>query len=130
MGSLFSSSDSSASASASASTSVSASSSTDTTSLYAMFGFVIVGIIFYIVSFVTTSKFLGSSNNWNEIQPIIGSIIGPALAGCIVLCIALGIYINQMINSVNVIYIIMVISILALSMSYTALALSVVTKSS
>ena len=95
--------------------------------LYALIGFGFAG---YIASFVMTSQFLGSAENWKAIQPIFASIYGPALAGTILLCIALGIYINQMINSVNVIYIIMVISVLALSFSYIAIAMAVVTKSS
>ena len=94
--------------------------------LYALIGFGFAG---YIASFVMTSQFLGSAENWKAIQPIFASIYGPALAGTILLCIALGIYINQMINSVNVIYIIMVISVLALSFSYIAIAMAVVTKS-
>jgi len=98
--------------------------------LYAIIGCAIAGLASYIVSFVMTSKFLGSADNWKEIQPIFSTIYGPALAGTILLCIALGIYINQMINSVNVIYIIMVISVLALCFSYIAVAMAVVTKSS
>jgi hypothetical protein len=76
-----------------------------------------------------TSKFLGSADNWKEIQPIFPSIYGPALAGAIILCVALGIYINQMLTNPNVLYIIMVISVLALCFSYTAVAMAVITKS-
>ena len=97
--------------------------------LYVVCGVAIAGLASYIASFIMTSKFLGSADNWKAIQPIFSSIYGPALAGTILLCIALGIYINQMINSVNVIYIIMVISVLALSFSYIAIAMAVVTKS-
>lgn len=97
--------------------------------LYVVCGVAIAGLASYIASFIMTSKFLGSADNWKAIQPIFSSIYGPAIAGTILLCIALGIYINQMINSVNVIYIIMVISVLALSFSYIAIAMAVVTKS-
>ena len=97
--------------------------------LYVVCGVAIAGLASYIASFVMTSKFLGSADNWKAIQPIFASIYGPALGGTILLCIALGIYINQMINSVNVIYIIMVISVLALCFSYIAVAMAVITKS-
>lgn len=119
----------SAPASASAST-MNSSTGTSNMSLYATIGCAIAGFVSYIISFVMTSKFLGSADNWKEIQPVFSTIYGPALAGTILLCIALGIYINQMINSVNVIYIIMVISVLALCFSYIAVAMAVVTKSS
>ena len=97
--------------------------------LYVVCVVAIAGLASYITSFFMASSSLGTCDNWKVIQPIFASIYGPALGGTILLCIALGIYINQMINSVNVIYIIMVISVLALSFSYIAIAMAVVTKS-
>jgi len=88
-----------------------------------------LGIISYIVSFYMTSQLLGGTEHWNQIQPTFASIYGAALGGCILLCIALGIYINQMLTNPNVLYIIMVISVLALCFSYTAVAMAVITKS-
>jgi len=97
--------------------------------LYSILLCAIAGLGSYITSFVMTSKFLGSADNWKEIQPIFPTIYGPALAGAIMLCVALGIYINQMLTNPNVLYIIMVISVLALCFSYTAVAMAVITKS-
>ena len=97
--------------------------------LYVVCGVAIAGLASYIASFFMASSSLGTCDNWKVIQPIFASIYGPALGGTILLCIALGIYINQMINSVNVIYIIMVISVLALCFSYIAVAMAVITKS-
>ena len=108
---------------------INSSTGTSKMALYAIIGCAIAGLISYIVSFIMTSKFLGSADNWKEIQPIFPSIYGPALAGAIILCVALGIYINQMLTNPNVLYIIMVISVLALCFSYTAVAMAVVTKS-
>jgi len=108
---------------------INSSTGTSKMALYAIIGFAIAGLSSYIASFVMTSKFLGSADNWKEIQPIFPSIYGPALAGAIILCVALGIYINQMLTNPNVLYIIMVISVLALCFSYTAVAMAVVTKS-
>ena len=97
--------------------------------LYVVCAVGLAGLAAYITSFFMASSSLGTCDNWKVIQPIFASIYGPALAGTILLCIALGIYINQMINSVNVIYIIMVISVLALCFSYIAIAMAVITKS-
>ena len=97
--------------------------------LYAVIGIGGLGIISYIVSFYMTSQLLGGTEHWNQIQPTFASIYGAALGGCILLCIALGIYINQMLTNPNVLYIIMVISVLALCFSYTAVAMAVITKS-
>jgi|APGre2960657444_1045066.scaffolds.fasta_scaffold02433_8 uncharacterized membrane protein YeiB len=108
---------------------INSSTGTSKMALYAIIGCAIAGLISYIVSFIMTSKFLGSADNWKEIQPIFSSIYGPALAGAIILCVALGIYINQMLTNPNVLYIIMVISVLALCFSYTAVAMAVITKS-
>ena len=108
---------------------INSSTGTSKMALYAIIGCAIAGLISYIVSFIMTSKFLGSADNWKEIQPIFSSIYGPALAGAIILCVALGIYINQMLTNPNILYIIMVISVLALCFSYTAVAMAVITKS-
>ena len=108
---------------------INSSTGTSKMALYAIIGCAIAGLASYIASFVMTSKFLGSADNWKEIQPIFPSIYGPALAGAIILCVALGIYINQMLTNPNVLYIIMVISVLALCFSYTAVAMAVITKS-
>lgn len=124
---------SSSSSSASDLTTVSAmdNSSTDKLqkTLYVVCAVGLAGLAAYITSFFMASSSLGTCDNWKVIQPIFASIYGPALVGTILLCIALGIYINQMINSVNVIYIIMVISVLALCFSYIAIAMAVITKS-
>ena len=120
---------STASNSASGSADINSATGTSKMALYAIIGCAIAGLASYIASFVMTSKFLGSADNWKEIQPIFPSIYGPALAGAIILCVALGIYINQMLTNPNVLYIIMVISVLALCFSYTALAMAVITKS-
>jgi uncharacterized membrane protein YeiB len=108
---------------------INSSTGTSKMALYAIIGCAIAGLISYIVSFIMTSKFLGSADNWKEIQPIFSSIYGPSLAGAIILCVALGIYINQMLTNPNILYIIMVISVLALCFSYTAVAMAVITKS-
>lgn len=88
-----------------------------------------LGLLSYGFSFYTTSRYLGGEEKWNQIQPIFSSIYGPALGGCILLCIALGIYITQMMTNPNVLYILLFISLLALCFSYIAVAMAVITKS-
>ena len=106
-------------------------SSTDKSN-WALYSVIVIGglgLLSYGFSFFTTSRYLGGEDKWNQIQPIFSSIYGPALGGCILLCIALGIYITQMMTNPNVLYILLFISLLALCFSYIAVAMAVITKS-
>ena len=108
-------------------------SSTDTSSiktLYYAAGCFALALGAFGYSFYNSSTYLGSKDNWNELQPVFPSIYIPVIIGTIILCIALGIYMSQMMSNPNILYMLMVISILALGFSYTAVAMAVLTKAS
>jgi predicted membrane channel-forming protein YqfA (hemolysin III family) len=82
--------------------------------------------IFYIVSFVQTSKFVGSKDDWSLIQNQITKIWIYTLIGAVCLSIASLLYFIQDPN--KTMYFLIVVSCLALGLSYSALAVAVISR--
>jgi hypothetical protein len=97
---------------------------------------VILGVValvtfaLYGFSFYSTSKFLGSADNWGLVQGEFPKIWAPALFGSISLFFACSLYFNQILEKDMMIYFVLGIACLSLCFSYTALAMAVITKSS
>jgi hypothetical protein len=80
----------------------------------------------FIASFVSTTGFLGSKDDWNLIQPQITKVLILTLIGTAALGLAVIMYFIQ--DPANVMYFIILISILSLGLSYTAVAIAAITK--
>ena len=89
-----------------------------------IFGIMSVGL--FIGSFVSMSKFVGSKDDWNVIQPQITKILVLTLIGTITLMIAALLYFMQ--DPARTIYFILVLSCLTLGMSFSALAISAISR--
>jgi hypothetical protein len=92
-----------------------------------VFGIIAAGL--YGVSFWFTSKFVGSADNWQDIQSSIPTILGPALGGAIMLFIAMALYITQMDDDKNILYIILGMACVSLVFSYVSVAVAIMSKS-
>jgi hypothetical protein len=91
----------------------------------------VIALLLYSSSFYTTSKFLGTTDNWNDIQSnAMPTILMTALGGGIMMFIACALYFSQVTNSDYITYIILGMSSFALCFSYASLAVSVMTKAS
>jgi hypothetical protein len=101
------------------------------TSKLPLIGLILGALIFVgfsIASFVTMAKFIGTQDNWNAVQPQISKVIGFSIAGMIGFTIASLIYFMQDPNK-SIIFNI-VVSCLALTMAFIAVAIAAITKSS
>jgi hypothetical protein len=88
------------------------------------FGITAVGL--FIGAFVSMTKFVGSKDDWNVIQPQITKILILTLVGTITLMIAALLYFMQ--DPARTIYFILVLSCLTLGMSFSALAISAISR--
>jgi len=88
--------------------------------------FTVVSIGLFIGSFVQMSKFVGSKDDWNVIQPQITLILGLTLGGTFALIVASGLYYMQ--NPSKTIYFILVLCCLSLGLSYAALAIAAISR--
>lgn len=82
----------------------------------------------YIGSFVESSKYIGSQDDWNTIRPRIIKIIGLSIGGSLALGLAALMY--YIANQEKAIYFQIMITTLALGMSYAAMAIGAITRSS
>ena len=86
----------------------------------------LVASILYITSFVMISQFVGSKDSQNQIKPEINTILGLTILGSFVLFLALLMYFIK--DPGNIIYIVLVITCITLALSYSALAISAISK--
>ncbi len=89
-----------------------------------IFGVISVGL--FISSFVTMSKFVGSKDDWNLIQPQITKILILTIIGTFGLIVTSLLYFIQ--DSARTIYFILVLCCLSLGLSYSALAISAISR--
>jgi hypothetical protein len=89
-----------------------------------VFGVVSVGL--FIGAFVNMSKFVGSKDDWNLIQPQITKILILTLIGTFGLIITSLLYFIQ--DSAKTIYFILVLSCVTLGLSFSALAISAISR--
>lgn len=80
----------------------------------------------YIWSFVSISNFVGSKDDWNAIKPQITKIWILTLIGSLCLFIASALYVLQ--DPHKTMYFLLGISCLSLGLSYSALAISAISK--
>ena len=88
--------------------------------------FSVISIGLFIGAFVSMSKFIGSKDDWNTIQPQITKILILTLIGTFGLIIAALLYFIQ--DSARTIYFILVLSCLSLGLSFSALAISAISR--
>ena len=88
--------------------------------------FTVVSIGLFIGSFVQMSKFVGSKDDWNVIQPQITKILILIIVGTVALIIASGLYYMQ--DPAKTIYFILVLCCLSLGLSYAALAIAAISR--
>ena len=86
----------------------------------------LIASILYITSFVMISQFVGSKDSQNQIKPEINTILGLTILGSFVLFLALLMYFIK--DPGNIIYIVLVITCITLALSYSALAISAISK--
>lgn len=80
----------------------------------------------YITSFVLTSQFIGSSDSWTTIKPQIQKIWMLTLAGSFALFVASIMYYIQ--EPKMAIYFILILTCLSFGLSYSAIAISAISK--
>ena len=86
----------------------------------------LLSIGLYIGSFVIISQFVGSRDGQNQIKPQINQILGLTIAGSFALFLALLMYFIK--DPVNIIYIVLIMTCITLALSYSALAISAISK--
>ena len=89
------------------------------------FLFGLSALILYCRSFIYISKFVGQKDGWSQIRPQIIKIWGLSMTGSFLLLISSFIYFTG--EPINTIYFILVISFIALALSYSALGVSAIT---
>lgn len=87
-------------------------------------GLLAVGL--YIGSFVVISQFVGTKDSQNQIKPEINKILGLTIGGSFALFLALLLYFIK--DPSNIIYIVLIMSCITLALSYSALAISAISK--
>jgi len=95
---------------------------------YVTIGCGVIAVVLYSVSYGLTSKFLGSADQWQDIQSSVPSILGTAIAASVMLFIAIALYINQMENEKYIIFIVLAMACMSLCFSYTSIAFAVMNK--
>ncbi len=93
---------------------------------YGIVIFSVISVGLFIWSFISMSQFVGSKDDWNVIQPQITKILILTLIGTFGLIIAALLYFIQ--DSARTIYFILVLSCLSLGLSYSALAISAISR--
>ncbi len=94
------------------------------TTLIILFSLTAVGL--FIGSFVGMSNFVGSKDDWNVIQPQITKILLLTLFGTFALIVASFLYFIQ--DSARTIYFILVLTCLSMGLSFSALAISAISR--
>lgn len=88
--------------------------------------FSLVSVSMFIWSFVSMSNFVGSKDDWNVIKPQITKIWILTLIGTFGLIVAALLYFIQ--DSARTIYFILVLSCVSLGLSFSALAVSSISR--
>jgi hypothetical protein len=92
-------------------------------------GMIVCGLLavgLYIGSFVVISQFVGTKDSQNQIKPEINKILGLTIGGSFALFLALLLYFIK--DPGNIIYIVLVMTCITLALSYSALAISAISK--
>jgi len=85
-----------------------------------------IAIVFFITSIVMASQFVGSRDNWNDIQPQIVKVWIFSLIGTLFLCIATYMYFIQ--NPAHTLMFTLILSCVSLGLAYSAVAIAVITR--
>lgn len=86
--------------------------------------FTLTAVGLFISAFVSMSKFVGSKDDWNLIQPQVTKILILTLIGTFSLMAASLLYFIQ--DSARTIYFILIVCCLSLGLSFSALAISAI----
>ena len=92
-------------------------------------GMIVCGLLavgLYIGSFVVISQFVGTKDSQNQIKPEINKILGLTIGGSFALFLALLLYFIK--DPGNIIYIVLIMTCITLALSYSALAISAISK--
>ena len=92
-------------------------------------GMIVCGLLaigLYIGSFVVISQFVGTRDSQNQIKPEINKILGLTIGGSFALFLALLLYFIK--DPGNIIYIVLIMTCITLAISYSALAISAISK--
>ena len=92
-------------------------------------GMIVCGLLaigLYIGSFVVISQFVGTRDSQNQIKPEINKILGLTIGGSFSLFLALLLYFYK--DPANIVYIVLVMTCITLALSYSALAISAISK--
>jgi hypothetical protein len=86
--------------------------------------FVAIGL--FITSIVMASQFVGSKDNWNDIQPQIVKVWIFSLIGTLFLCIASYMYFIQ--NPAHTLMFTLILTCISLGLAYSAVAIAAITR--
>ena len=92
-------------------------------------GMILCGLLaigLYIGSFVVISQFVGIRDSQNQIKPQVNKILGLSIGGSFLLFLALLLYFIK--DPGSIIYILLIITCITLALSYSALAVSAISK--
>ena len=87
----------------------------------------VIAIGMFIAAFVTTSQMVGSKDDWNLIQAQVVKILVLTLIGTVCFTIAIMIFCHTL-NPTDIIYVLIPISCLSIGLSYSALAISAISR--
>ena len=87
----------------------------------------LIAIGMFIGSFVTTSQMLGSKDDWNLIQAQVVKILILTLIGTVCFTIAIMIFCHTL-EQGNIIYVLVPVSCISIGLSYSALAISAISR--
>jgi hypothetical protein len=97
--------------------------------LTAVIGFcVVLFVSLFVASIVQTSRLVGSKDDWNVIQPQITNVLVLSLIGIAALTVAVILYFIQ--DPSMTMYFVIIATMLSLGLSYSAVAIAAITKSS
>jgi hypothetical protein len=91
-----------------------------------LYGSSIIAIGLFITSIVMASQFVGSKDNWNDIQPQIVNVWIFSLIGTLFLCIASYMYFIQ--DSKYAVMFTLILTCISLGLAYSAVAIAVITR--
>jgi hypothetical protein len=92
-------------------------------------GMIVCGLLaigLYIGSFVVISQFVGTRDSQNQVKPQVNKILGLSIGGSFALFLALLLYFIK--DPGSIIYILLIITCITLALSYSALAVSAISK--
>ena len=92
-------------------------------------GMILCGLLaigLYIGSFVVISQFVGTRDSQNQLKPQVNKILGLSIGGSFLLFLALLLYFIK--DPGSIIYILLIITCITLALSYSALAVSAISK--